>query len=246
MLFKVLQYEESVKWVPYLLLVITEKFETHIFNMCHSCGLWAGNTWLYLCAGQSCVWPVYTSGCYVWWGYPTCYCIWLWLVPWNAIVNAKYNKYLLCSFRGMSFVEFLSSLLGVYWSWYWFRLLFVCLFQFFYPLFQLRFNSVTGFCWSLLFWNDTRYMWVNFVPSWVLCGNAVQWCYHLCTGISFTPPFQGESSPRKLYAGKEKKCVKEMTVEVRFFSGCPGSYLWNSRDFPYNRNDCNVDSIPLE
>ena len=28
-----------------------------------------------------------------------------------------------------------------------------------------------------------------------------------------------------------------MTVEVRFFSGCPGCYLGNSRDFPYNRND---------
>ena len=28
-----------------------------------------------------------------------------------------------------------------------------------------------------------------------------------------------------------------MTVEVRFFSGHPGCYLGNSRDFPYNRND---------
>ena len=35
----------------------------------------------------------------------------------------------------------------------------------------------------------------------------------------------------------EKKYVREMTVEVRFFSGCPGCYLGKSRDFPYNRND---------
>ena len=102
-----------------------------------------------------------------------------------------------------------------------------------------------GFCWSFLFWNYTRYMWVNFVPSWNLCGNAVQWCYHLCTGISFTPPFLGESSPRKLYTGK-KNCVREMEVEVRFLSGCPVCYLWNSSDFPYNRSGCNVDPIPLE
>ena len=54
--------------------------------------------------------------------------------------------------------------------------------------------------------------------------------------ISFTPPFLGELSPRKLHTGK-KNCVREMTVEVRFFSGHPGCYLGNSRDFPYNRND---------
>ena len=44
----------------------------------------------------------------------------------------------------------------------------------------------------------------------------------------------------------KKNCVREMTVEVRFFSHCPVCYLWNSRDFPYNRSECNVDSIPLE
>ena len=32
-LFKILQYKESGKWVHYLLLVIREKFETHILNM---------------------------------------------------------------------------------------------------------------------------------------------------------------------------------------------------------------------
>ena len=31
--FKILQYNESGKWVHYLPLVIPEKFETHILNM---------------------------------------------------------------------------------------------------------------------------------------------------------------------------------------------------------------------
>ena len=33
---------------------------------------------------------------------------------------------------------------------------------------------------------------------------------------------QGNSIP-------EKNCVREMAVEVRFLSDCPGCYLWNSR-----------------
>ena len=36
MLFKILQYKESGKWVHYLLLVIPERFETHILNMYHN------------------------------------------------------------------------------------------------------------------------------------------------------------------------------------------------------------------
>ena len=36
MLFKILQYKESGKWVHYLALVIPEKFETHILNMYHN------------------------------------------------------------------------------------------------------------------------------------------------------------------------------------------------------------------
>ena len=35
----------------------------------------------------------------------------------------------------------------------------------------------------------------------------------------------------------KKICAREIAVEVRFFFGCTGCYLWNSRDFPYNRND---------
>ena len=58
-------------------------------------------------------------------------------------------------------------------------------------------------------------------------------------------PFRGNQVQGNSILEK-KICVREMTVEVRFFSGCPGCYLWNSRDFPYNRGGCNVDSIPLE
>ena len=57
-------------------------------------------------------------------------------------------------------------------------------------------------------------------------------------------PFQGNQVQGNSIL--KKNCVREMTVEVRFFSGCPGCYLWNCRDFPYNRVECNVGSIPLE
>ena len=55
----------------------------------------------------------------------------------------------------------------------------------------------------------------------------------------------GIKSKETLYWEK-KNCVREMTVEVRFISGYPGCYLWISRDFPYNRGGCNVDSIQLD
>ena len=58
----------------------------------------------------------------------------------------------------------------------------------------------------------------------------------LCTGISFTPPFPGETSSWDSTLGK-KNCVREMTVEVGSFSGCLGCYLENIRVFPYNRDD---------
>ena len=35
--------------------------------------------------------------------------------------------------------------------------------------------------------------------------------------------------------GEKKICVREMTVEVGSFSGCPGCYLGNIRVFSYNR-----------
>ena len=40
MLFKILQYKESGKWVYYLPLVIPEKFETHILNICIITAYW--------------------------------------------------------------------------------------------------------------------------------------------------------------------------------------------------------------
>ena len=36
---------------------------------------------------------------------------------------------------------------------------------------------------------------------------------------------------------RKKNCVREMTVEVGFFSAHPGCYLGNIRAFPYNRYD---------
>ena len=68
---------------------------------------------------------------------------------------------------------------------------------------------INGFSWVFLFWNYTRYMWVTFVPSWNLCSNALQWCYHLGTGISSTPPFLGESSPGNSILGEKKICVRD-------------------------------------
>ena len=36
---------------------------------------------------------------------------------------------------------------------------------------------------------------------------------------------------------KKKNCVREITVEVGSFSGCPGCYLGKIRVFPCNRDD---------
>ena len=44
-------------------------------------------------------------------------------------------------------------------------------------------------------------------------------------------PFRGNKF-MGLYTVKKKICVREMTVEVGSFSGCPGCYLGNIRVFP--------------
>ena len=54
-----------------------------------------------------------------------------------------------------------------------------------------------------------------------------------CTGISFTPPFLGETSSWNSTL-KKKICVRDGSGG-RVLSGCPGCYLGNIRVFPYNR-----------
>ena len=49
-----------------------------------------------------------------------------------------------------------------------------------------------------------------------------------CTGISFTPNFLGETASLMSTHGRNFH-VREMTVEVGPFSGCPGCYLGNIR-----------------
>ena len=134
------------------------------------------------------------------------------MVALNAIVNAKYNKCLLVVVGNVFcfvFVCFFSFLLAsaLCWSYVWFRLFL------FAPCSLVSSVSIcttfgTGFQLGFLSCNYTRYMWVDFVPSWNLCSNAVQWCYHLGTGISSTPPFLGESSPGNSILEK-KICVRD-------------------------------------
>ena len=63
-----------------------------------------------------------------------------------------------------------------------------------------------------------------------------------CTGISFTPPFPGETSSWDSTLEK-KNCVREMAVEVRVFSGCSGCYLGNIRVYPYNRDEAIISFL---
>ena len=65
-----------------------------------------------------------------------------------------------------------------------------------------------------------------------------------CTGISFTPPFLGETSSWDSTLEREKKCVRDGSGG-RVFSGCPGCYLGNIRVYPYNR-DVAIIFLPTE
>ena len=85
-------------------------------------------------------------------------------------------------------------------------------------------------------WNYTRYMWANFVPSGVSCSWCSKWCYHFVLASPSLLPFWGNKF-MGLYTRWKKFCVREMTVEVGSFSGCPGYDLGNIRVFSYNRCD---------
>ena len=76
----------------------------------------------------------------------------------------------------------------------------------------------------------------------------VMQCNYAITCVLASPSllFSGGIKSKETLYWEKKNCVREMTVEVRFLSGHHGCYLWISRDYPYNRGGCNVDSIPLE
>ena len=63
------------------------------------------------------------------------------------------------------------------------------------------------------------------------------------TGISFTPPFLGETSSWDSTLGK--KLCKRDGSGGRVFSGCPGYYLGSIRVCPYNR-DVAIIFLPTE
>ena len=63
------------------------------------------------------------------------------------------------------------------------------------------------------------------------------------TGISFTPPFLGETSSWD--STLEKKLCKRDGSGGRVFSGCPGCYLGSIRVCPYNR-DVAIIFLPTE
>ena len=63
------------------------------------------------------------------------------------------------------------------------------------------------------------------------------------TGISFTPPFPGETSSWD--STLEKKLCKRDGSGGRVFSGCPGCYLGSVRVYPYNR-DVAIILLPTE
>ena len=56
-----------------------------------------------------------------------------------------------------------------------------------------------------------------------------------CTGISFTPPFPGETSSWDSTL-KKKFCVREMAVEVGSSLVVLGATWGTLRVFPYNRD----------
>ena len=56
-----------------------------------------------------------------------------------------------------------------------------------------------------------------------------------CTGISFTPPFLGETSSWDSTLEKKNLCKRDGSGG-RVISGCPGCYLGNIRVYPYNRD----------
>ena len=62
-----------------------------------------------------------------------------------------------------------------------------------------------------------------------------------CTGISFTPPFLGETSSWD--STLEKKLCKRDGSEGRVFSGCPRCYLGNIRVYPYNREEAIISFL---
>ena len=110
--------------------------------------------------------------------------------------------------------------------------------------FDLVCDCVTGFCWSFL--SEIILDICELILSLLEFCVAMQ-CSDAITCVLESPsflPLWGNQIQGNFYTAK-KKFVKEMTVEVRF-SGCPGCYLWNCRDFPYNRVECNVGSILLE
>ena len=55
-----------------------------------------------------------------------------------------------------------------------------------------------------------------------------------CTGISFTPPFLGETSSWD--STLKKILCKRDGSGGRVLSGCPVCYLGNIRVYPYNRD----------
>ena len=57
-----------------------------------------------------------------------------------------------------------------------------------------------------------------------------------CTGISFTPPFPGETSTWNFYTERKKNLCKRDGSGGRVLPGCPGCYLGNVRVYPYNRD----------
>ena len=64
------------------------------------------------------------------------------------------------------------------------------------------------------------------------------------TGISFTPPFPGETSSWDSMLGEKKLCKRDGSGG-RVFSGCPGCYLGSIRVCPYNR-DVAIIFLPTE
>ena len=64
------------------------------------------------------------------------------------------------------------------------------------------------------------------------------------TGISFTPPFPGETSSWDSTLEKNNLCKRDGSGG-RVFSGCPGCYLGSIRVCPYNR-DVAIIFLPTE
>ena len=80
-------------------------------------------------------------------------------------------------------------------------------------------------------WNDTKYMWVNFVHSGIRCRYSAVMLSG-CTGISLHSCLSWGFKAFRFIHMEKKSCVSEIAVEIRVLSACLECYSKNFSDSP--------------